>query len=702
LVERITKTINLREDDPEKKRSDILKYFHDSLDIEDKLFETLRRNETYFLRPDPLRHPLIFYYGHTAAFYINKLVLGKILNQRIDPILESIFAVGVDEMSWDDLNDAHFDWPTVEKVKSYRKQVRKAVDKLIKELPLSLPVGKSNAFWIIIMAIEHNRIHLETSSVLIRQLPIEEVMQNDFWEIDQECGDAPKNELISVPGGKISMGKSEDHPLYGWDCEYGFLEENIKEFKASKFLVSNQEFLIFVEDDGYNNKEFWTEEGWNWKEFQKAKYPRFWIKNGKNWQYRTMLNVIDFPQNWPVEVNYLEAKAFCNWLSIKKGRPIRMPTEAEWYHFYEIHNLPDQADWEEAPGNINLEYKASSCPVDKFKTGEFYDVIGNVWQWTEMQISSFPGFKVHPFYDDFSTPTFDNRHNLMKGGSWISTGNEATKHARFAFRRHFYQHAGFRYIESSEPVKLPENMYEIETDVTPYCEMHWGDDHFGIANFQKTLAELALNAVENGSKEYALSIGCKVGRTAFELAREFTKVTGLDFTARHLKAGVTMKEKGVLNYTLQEEGDLISYHEKKLADFGLEKKGAKVEFFQGDISNLIPKYTGYDLVLVENALESTYDPVKFLKMIHERMNENSILIIASTYDWQDEIVKPENRLGGFRKNGEPFTSLDGIDEILETYFIRENEPINLPFVIRQNARVFKHDISQVTVWRMKD
>jgi len=90
-VQRITKTINLREGDPENKRAEILKYFHDSFDLEEKLFETLRRNETYFLRADPLRHPLIFYFGHTAAFYINKLVLAKILDDRINPKLESIW-----------------------------------------------------------------------------------------------------------------------------------------------------------------------------------------------------------------------------------------------------------------------------------------------------------------------------------------------------------------------------------------------------------------------------------------------------------------------------------------------------------------------------------------------------------------------------------------------------------------------------------
>jgi len=53
-------------------------------------------------------------------------------------------------------------------------------------------------------------------------------------------------------------------------------------------------------------------------------------------------------------------------------------------------------------------------------------------------MNSYKGFEVHPFYDDFSTPTFDTKHNLIKGGSFISTGNEALTSSRYAFRRHFY------------------------------------------------------------------------------------------------------------------------------------------------------------------------------------------------------------------------------------------------------------------------
>ena len=77
--------------------------------------------KSYFQKADPLRHPIIFYYGHTATFFINKLKLAKIIDERIDPKLESIFAVGVDEMSWDDLNEKHYVWPTLEETQIYRR-----------------------------------------------------------------------------------------------------------------------------------------------------------------------------------------------------------------------------------------------------------------------------------------------------------------------------------------------------------------------------------------------------------------------------------------------------------------------------------------------------------------------------------------------------------------------------------------------------
>src|SRR5512133_372825 len=125
-----TKTIILDQGSPEQKRAEILEYFHATYDIDERLYDTLRYDDTFYLRADRLRHPLIFYFGHTATFFINKLTIARVIDNRINPGYESMFAVGVDEMSWDDLDERHYDWPTRQQVKAYRDKVRALVDGL--------------------------------------------------------------------------------------------------------------------------------------------------------------------------------------------------------------------------------------------------------------------------------------------------------------------------------------------------------------------------------------------------------------------------------------------------------------------------------------------------------------------------------------------------------------------------------------------
>ena len=275
-------------------------------------------DDAFYARANTLRHPLIFYYGHTAVFFINKLNVAKLINERVDPHLESTLAIGVDEMSWDDLNDAHYDWPTPAKVKAYRDKTREIVDTFIRTYDFTLPITFDDPMWIIMMGIEHERIHLETSAVLVRELPLDRVKPHKIWSnICTETGVAPMNELIEVPGGKVAYGKDKSNPLYGWDNEFGHAEAVIETFKASKYLVSNTEFLEFVKDNGYQTRSNWDDEGWHWVQYARAEHPVYWTQDGNGYKYRSMLEEIDMPWNWPADLNYLEAKAFCNWKSAK-------------------------------------------------------------------------------------------------------------------------------------------------------------------------------------------------------------------------------------------------------------------------------------------------------------------------------------------------------------------------------------------------
>jgi len=692
----LLRTPRLDEGAAEHKRKEIARYFTNTFDTYTSLFDCLADDADYFKKSIPLRHPLIFYLGHTATFFVNKLVLAKLLPERIDPHMESVFAIGVDEMSWDDLNDDHYEWPSVSAVMDYRARVRAAMLELIESLPLSLPINWESPWWPIVMGIEHERIHLETSSVLIRQQDLARVRPQPKWAPIRETGEAPDNTLITVPAGSVHIGKSYDDAYYGWDNEYGEHQANVEEFKASQYLVSNQEFLEFVEAGGYERDNYWSDEGRSWRQFAEARRPTFWRwHNG--WHLRLMTEEVEMPWDWPAEVNYHEAKAFCEWKREKTGQPIRLPTEDEWYRLCSEARV-EEVGSHAANANLHLDHGASACPVTRFRHGDWFDVVGNVWQWMETPTYPFDNFKVHPLYDDFTTPTFDGQHNLIKGGSWMSCGDEARLSARYAFRPHFFQHAGFRYIASDTEAAHPNAYYESDRLLTEYAEFHFGDNWFGVENFPKALADIALESMTGKTTGKALDLGCACGRSSFELARAFEQVEGIDFSANFIRLGVEMAEQGSIRYSLAEEGELVSYHTRTLKELGLGACADKVSFHQGDACNLKPRFSGYDLVLAANLIDRLYRPRHFLDSVHERINDGGILVIASPYTWLEEHTAKEEWIGGFKKDGENHTTLDGLKEHLGGHFRLVGEPRKVPFVIRETQHKFQHTLSEVTIW----
>jgi 5-histidylcysteine sulfoxide synthase/putative 4-mercaptohistidine N1-methyltranferase len=701
------------------KRAELTLYFNQTWALYESLFDTIAADEAYFIRPEPLRHPLIFYFGHTATFFINKLLLGKFIKSRVDNHIESICAVGVDEMSWDDLNTEHYDWPSVSQVKDYRDTVKALINQLIEDMPLTLPIKPNSLAWVILMGIEHERIHVETSSVIMRMLPLSflnnSLTQDNIWNACPYTDEAPTNGLIGVAATTVTLGKPTSDDTYGWDNEYGSKTVAVDAFNAGKYLVSNQEFMAFVEDSGYQSTQYWDEEGQNWLSFSKATMPIFWVKRDGHYYQRNLLEEIKLPLNWPVEVNHLEAKAFCNWKSRQTSSHIRLPTEPEWTCLRNQleQNLPD---WAEAPGNINLEYFASPCPVDKFATGELFDVIGNVWQWTQSPFDGFSGFKVHPLYDDFSTPTFDGKHNLIKGGSWISTGNLAQKHSRYAFRRHFFQHAGFRYVQtdSSESPVEKVNCFEENPAVAVQLELHYADlkksadlqndvsdnkSPIELENYAVSCVNACLNHFDQPQSCRVLDLGCSVGRSSFELATHFSHVDAIDFTARLIQHAFGLQEQGESRYTIKAEGEIMAFKDINITDHPYNDVKHKVNFSQGDACNLKPRYSGYDLILCNNLLEQMYNPELFLTTIDQRLNAQGYLVLTSCYDWPDESANSK-WLGGVKVNGENFTSLDGLKQLLDDRF-ELIETRDIPFVLKRSARQYQLNNSEMSVWRLK-
>ncbi|MEM9136458.1 MAG: 5-histidylcysteine sulfoxide synthase [Cyanobacteria bacterium P01_F01_bin.42] len=424
-------------------RSTLLDYFENSWQLEDTLMRSLVSNDIFYVNPDPLRNPLVFYLGHSAVFYINKLVNVGLLDQRINPHYEILFEIGVDPTTPEELEEAtrHINWPAAEDVWRYREDVRETIVNVINAVSLDLPIHPEHPLWALMMGIEHSRIHFETSSMLLRQLPVMDLERPDQWRYAPSHGSAPDNPLVEITGGKASLGKSVDATTYGWDSDYGHQTDRVAPFAASQHLVTNGEFLKFVQAGGYDNREWWDDESWQWKTEHQVCHPKFWTLNGSTYRYRAMFDELDLPLDWPVEANHHEAMAYCRWM----GQKTRLMTEAEWA-------VASGNDTGEVEDNYNLHLKYSSpSPVgtlDNDQDKGIYDLRGNVWEWLGDNFLGLPGFEPHPLYQDYSEPFFDSQHKVMRGGSWASTGAYGAACCRNWFRPNFYQHAGFRLAQS--------------------------------------------------------------------------------------------------------------------------------------------------------------------------------------------------------------------------------------------------------------
>lgn len=450
-------------------RQDVLDYFDNTWTLTEVLFSGLLTEQAFLKAAyHQLRHPLIFYYGHPCVLYVNKLRLAGLLDHPLDLYLEKILETGVDEMSWDDMSKNEQVWPSVSQVQDYRAQVYQLVRQLILTHPdldpnarqaRGIELNLDHPLWALFMGFEHEKIHFETSSVLMRELPYAWVKTPLYWPSLEPYQTQPhviSNSWVKVTGEVVSYGKSSQPLSFGWDNEFGQREVRVKDFQVTQQLISNREFYDFVKSGHYVLDQYWSPEGLKWRNFRNSKRPCFWVAHGPeglhDYKLRTIFEVIDMPWDWPAEVNFHEANAFAQWKQDQDQSPLkyRMITEAEHHRLRQYVNINQDLVLQTASPLVsqsspwNFNFCAGSPRAVTRDPSAIKDVFGNLWQWAKDHFSPLNGFKVHRLYDDFSTPCFDGKHQMILGGSFISCGHEASQYARFHFRPHFFQHAGFR------------------------------------------------------------------------------------------------------------------------------------------------------------------------------------------------------------------------------------------------------------------
>ena len=416
----------------------------------DALFQIVREDSLYE-RPIPERHRIIFYIGHLEAFDWNLFREHLFSLKSFTPIFDKLFAFGIDPVDGGLPTDQPDDWPSLPEVRNYVQTLRRAIDEALDAGKFPGPPNADKVFaeTLLHVAIEHRLMHSETLAYMFHQLPYSQKVPQ-LQPVSESA--SIENSLIEIPAGTATLGLSRDSGTpFGWDNEFESCTINVPSFRISRFMVTNAEFLRFLEDGGYRNPELWSAEDWQWKERNTIRHPAFWKPAGSTWNYTGMFAEFALPPSWPVYVSHAEASAYARWSNSS------LPTEAQWHRAaYGMQHGTERAfPWgSSAPtadlGNFDFR-RWDPSPVHAFPANKsafgVVGQLGNGWEWTSTPFAPFPGFQAASFYPGYSANFFDGKHYVIKGGSARTAACLLRRSFRNWFQPHYqYVYAGFRCV----------------------------------------------------------------------------------------------------------------------------------------------------------------------------------------------------------------------------------------------------------------
>jgi formylglycine-generating enzyme required for sulfatase activity/predicted phosphodiesterase/energy-coupling factor transporter ATP-binding protein EcfA2 len=213
--------------------------------------------------------------------------------------------------------------------------------------------------------------------------------------------------MVTVEAGEFIRGSNED------DREKPVRNIYLDEFMIGKYPVTNQEFKVFIEAGGYGNKEFWTKEGWQWREKENISEP--WLWHDRKW------NGLNFPV---LGVSWYEASAYAKWLSEKTGHQYILPSEAQWEKAArgsKGFSYPWGKKWKEDYCNSRECGLRRTSPVGIFPKGKSpyvcLDMAGNVWEWCADWYED-EYYKKGPDRNPQGPKNGSDR--VLRGGGWFS------------------------------------------------------------------------------------------------------------------------------------------------------------------------------------------------------------------------------------------------------------------------------------------
>lgn len=315
--------------------------------------------------------------------------------------------------------------PTVGEVWDYRQQVDLALEQF-----LSGPIPDEVAH-VVELGIQHEQQHQELMLTDIKHV----LSCNPLFPQYQARPATPPatapidgSEWRSFEGGIQRFGFSGDEFCFDNECPRH--EALLTDFALQDRLVTNREFLEFMNDGGYQRPEFWLSMGWGTVQSEQWNAPLYWHQQNDAWHAFTLSGLEPIDLDAPVtHVSYFEADAFARWSQA------RLPTEFEWEHAASSQSLVGNF-----AESLHFHPAAASPPGDGMR-----QMFGDVWEWTASQYTAYPGYRPPTGALGEYNGKFMCNQFVLRGGSCVTSGS----HIRATYRNFFppdarWQFSGIR------------------------------------------------------------------------------------------------------------------------------------------------------------------------------------------------------------------------------------------------------------------
>jgi len=401
---------------PQRSReTDIKEFFASVRAHTEKLCEPLEI-EDYIPQPVIDVSPVKWNIAHTTWFF-EEMVLKQFVPdyQAFDPDFAFLFNSyynSVGERTPRDQRGA-ITRPTVERVFEYRKYVDEKMVELLSEPPPSeggqhaehtnwppAYAGGSDLADLVTLGLNHEQQHQELLLTDLKYTfslnPLFPVYREDYAPV--EVFDKETESFVDVEAGVYEIGFEGDG--FCFDNELSRHRVFLEDYAIRKPLVTNLEYLDFIDDGGYHNSKLWHSDGWDWVNTNKIDKPLYWMeRDGALFNY-TFAGLRKLSLEAPVaHVSFYEAAAFAEW------KQMRLPTEFEW------EAASDKFDW------------------------------GLRWEWTNSAYLPYPGFRKSAGAVGEYNGKFMINQMVLRGASVITPPG----HSRNTYRNFFNPHLRWQY-----------------------------------------------------------------------------------------------------------------------------------------------------------------------------------------------------------------------------------------------------------------